>query len=87
MVLETDVVVVRGSVTGAGKPAWSRGRLALVSVLQFVEGMTDRQAVEAVRARIDWKYALGLELGEPGSTSRCCRSSVTAWPERMPDAG
>ncbi|MFF0551076.1 IS1182 family transposase [Streptomyces sp. NPDC004311] len=49
-----------------GKPAWSPGRLALVLVLQFVEGLTDRQAAEAVRARIDFKYALGLELEDPG---------------------
>ncbi|MBO8190100.1 IS1182 family transposase [Streptomyces spirodelae] len=49
-----------------GKPAWSPGRLALVSVLQFVEGLTDRQAAEAVRGRIDFKYALGLELTDPG---------------------
>ncbi|MFF4741506.1 IS1182 family transposase [Streptomyces sp. NPDC001262] len=49
-----------------GKPAWSPGRLALVLVLQFVEGLTDRQAAEAVRARIDWKYALALELGDAG---------------------
>ncbi|MGA6228189.1 IS1182 family transposase [Streptomyces umbrinus] len=49
-----------------GKPAWSPGRLALVLVLQFVEGLSDRQAAEAVRARIDWKYALGLELGDAG---------------------
>ncbi|MFD0316129.1 transposase [Streptomyces flavalbus] len=42
-----------------GRPAWSPARLALVSVLQFVEGLTDRQAAEAVRARIDFKYALG----------------------------
>ncbi|MCX4986932.1 IS1182 family transposase [Streptomyces sp. NBC_00572] len=49
-----------------GKPAWSPGRLALVVVLQFVEGLTDRQAAEAVRARIDWKYDLGLELEDPG---------------------
>ncbi|MFD4243864.1 transposase, partial [Streptomyces sp. NPDC058525] len=47
-----------------GKPAWSPGRLALVLVLQFVEGLTDRQAAEAVRARIDFKYALALELGD-----------------------
>jgi hypothetical protein len=37
-----------------GTPAWSPGGLALVSVLQFVEGLTDRQAAEAVRARIDF---------------------------------
>lgn len=49
-----------------GKPAWSPGRLALILVLQFVEGLTDRQAAEAVRARIDFKYALGLELDDPG---------------------
>ncbi len=49
-----------------GKPAWSPGRLALVLVLQFVEGLTDRQAAEAVRARIDWKYALALEVADPG---------------------
>ncbi len=49
-----------------GKPAWSPSRLTLVLVLQFVEGLTDRQAAEAVRARIDFKYALGLELGDPG---------------------
>lgn len=48
-----------------GKPAWSPGRLALVSVLQFAEGLPDRQAALAVRARIDWKYALGLELTDP----------------------
>ncbi len=49
-----------------GRPAWSPGRLALVLVLQFVEGLTDRQAAEAVRARIDFKYALGLQLDDPG---------------------
>ncbi|MET8248420.1 IS1182 family transposase [Streptomyces sp. NPDC005202] len=49
-----------------GKPAWSPGWLAMVLVLQFVEGLTDRQAAEAVRARIDWKYALGLELTDAG---------------------
>ncbi|MFB1044372.1 IS1182 family transposase [Streptomyces chrestomyceticus] len=49
-----------------GRPAWSPGRLVLVLVLQFVEGLTDRQAAEAVRARIDYKYALGLELTDPG---------------------
>ena len=49
-----------------GRPAWSPGGLALVSVLQFVEGLTDWQAAEAVRARIDFKYALGLALDDPG---------------------
>ncbi|MEU1691948.1 IS1182 family transposase [Streptomyces hirsutus] len=49
-----------------GRAAWSPGRLALVVLLQFAEGLTDRQAAEAVRARIDWKFALGLELTDPG---------------------
>jgi transposase len=48
------------------RPAWSPARLALVLVLQFVEGLTDRQAADAVRARLDWKYALGLDLCDPG---------------------
>jgi len=47
-----------------GRPAWSPARLALVLVLQFVEGLTDRQAADAVRARLDWKYALDrMEAG------------------------
>src|SRR5436305_851230 len=37
----------------------------MVTVLQFTESLTDRQAAEAVRARVDWKYCLGLELAEP----------------------
>jgi transposase len=41
-------------------------RLALVSVLQYAENLTDRQAARAVACRIDWKYALGMELTEPG---------------------
>ena len=49
-----------------GKPAFSPALLALVSVLQFTGGLSDRQAAHAVRARIDWKYALGLELDDAG---------------------
>jgi transposase len=49
-----------------GRPAETPWRLALVTVMQFAEGLSDRQAVEAVRARIDWKYALGLELTDAG---------------------
>jgi transposase len=50
----------------AGRPAESPGNLALVVVMQYMEGLTDRQAAEAVRARIDWKYALGLKIDDPG---------------------
>jgi transposase len=49
-----------------GQPALAPWRLALVTVLQFLEHLSDRQAADAVRARIDWKYALGLELTDPG---------------------
>src|ERR687889_2323786 len=49
-----------------GQPALTPGRLALVTVFQFLEHLSDRQAADAVRARIDWKYALGLELTDPG---------------------
>lgn len=43
-----------------GQSALSPGLLALVSAMQFGEGLTDRQAAEAVRSRRDWKYALEL---------------------------
>jgi transposase len=49
-----------------GQPAEAPARLALVLVLQFAEGLSDRQAADAVRGRIDWKYALALELTDPG---------------------
>ena len=49
-----------------GQPAEAPWRLALVTVLQFAENLTDRQAADAVRGRIDWKYALSLELTDDG---------------------
>ena len=49
-----------------GAPAESPGALALVTVLQYVENLTDRQAGLMVARAIDWKYALGLELADPG---------------------
>ncbi len=49
-----------------GQPAESPVRLALVTLLQFWEGLTDRQAADAVRTRIDWKYLLCLELTDLG---------------------
>jgi transposase len=52
-----------------GQPAEAPWRLALVLVMQFADGLSDRQAAEAVRSRIDWKYALALELTDPGFDS------------------
>lgn len=49
-----------------GQPGETPWRLALVSVMQFMEGLTDRQAADAVRGRLDWKYALSLDLDDPG---------------------
>jgi transposase len=49
-----------------GQPALAPWRLALVTLMQFVEGLPDRQAADAVRNRIDWKYVLGLELENSG---------------------
>jgi transposase len=49
-----------------GRPGWPPSRLALVTVLQRAENLTDRPAAEAVRTRIDWQYLLGLSLGDPG---------------------
>lgn len=49
-----------------GQPSVSPARLALVTILQFMENLTDREAADAVRSRIDWKYLLSLELTDPG---------------------
>src|SRR5947209_14600985 len=52
-----------------GQPAEAPWRLALVCVMQFREGLSDRQAADAVRGRLDWKYLLGLQLSDPGFDS------------------
>ncbi len=49
-----------------GQPAEAPWRLALVTIIQFAEGLSDRQTADAVRGRIDVKYALSLELTDPG---------------------
>src|SRR6266545_3180362 len=49
-----------------GQPAEAPVRLALATILQFAECLSDRAAADAVRSRIDWKYLLGLELTDPG---------------------
>ncbi|MCA1821132.1 MAG: IS1182 family transposase [Pseudonocardia sp.] len=66
-----------------GKPGISPGQLALVTVLQFVENLTDRQAADAVRGRIDWKYALSLELTDPGFD----HTVLTGFRQRLIDHG
>jgi transposase len=49
-----------------GQPAVSPWRLALITLMQFRENLSDRQAADAVRSRIDWKYLLSLELTDSG---------------------
>ena len=49
-----------------GQPAVPAWQLALVTLMEFRENLSDRQAAEAVRSRIDWKYLLGLELTDIG---------------------
>ena len=49
-----------------GQPAYAPWRLALVTVFQFMENLTDRQAADAVRSRLDWKYCFSLELTDAG---------------------
>jgi len=56
----TELFSVRGA------PAEAPGRLALITVLQFAEGLSDRQAAYAVAGRLEWKFLLGLALTEPG---------------------
>ncbi len=49
-----------------GELGYAPWRLAVVTMLQYAENLTDRQAANAVRERLDWKYGLGLELDDPG---------------------
>ena len=60
---DEDFAVLYPTRGQAGEAPW---RLALVLVFQFIEGLSDRDAADAVRSRIDWKYALSLELTDPG---------------------
>src|SRR5881394_968803 len=49
-----------------GQPGLSAWRLTMVTILQFMEGLPDRQAADAVRGRIEWKYLLGLDITDEG---------------------
>ena len=64
-----DDACFAGLFPARGRPAEAPWRLALVTSFQFAEGLPDRQAAEAVRGRIDWKYALALSLTDPGFDS------------------
>lgn len=75
-----------------GKPGWSPSRLALVTVPRRAEKLTGRQASDAVRIRLDWKYLLGLPAGPRRGRCRSCGATqqlVPAWavPRREDAAG
>ena len=70
-----------------GQPAYAPWRLALVTLMQFREGLSDRQAADAVRGRIDWKYLLALDLADAGLTSPSCASSAGACSSTQPRSG
>jgi transposase len=63
IIRDEDFVALFAKEGAPGLPPW---RLALVTILQFHENLSNRQAAEAVRARIDWKYVLSLELTDEG---------------------
>lgn len=54
-----------------------------MSVLQFLLELSDRQAAEAVRCRIDFKDAVGMELDDPGFH----HSVLTDFRERLAEDG
>ena len=63
-----------------GRAAEAPWRLALVTVLQALENLSDRQAAEMVRARLDGKYALSLPLDDEGfDASILTDGSISAW--------
>src|SRR5687768_11619946 len=70
-----------------GQPGLAPWRLALVTLLQFRENLADRRAAEAVRARIDWKYVLGLELADPGFDASVPCEFRTRLIEAVPRSG
>jgi transposase len=66
-----------------GKPGLSPAQLAMVTVLQYAENLTGRQAADAVRGHMDWKYCLGLELAGEGFDA----SVLPGFRERLLEAG
>ncbi|MFI7285896.1 transposase [Streptomyces anulatus] len=64
-----------------GRPGLSPAQLATVCVLQFLLGLSDRQTAEAVRCRIDFKYAMAMKLDYPGFHHSVLADSATASPK------
>jgi transposase len=49
-----------------GRPVEAPWCLALITIMQFMEELSDREAADAVRGRIDWKYAALIRMNRPG---------------------
>jgi Transposase domain (DUF772) len=54
-----------------GRPGYPPGQLALITVLQLAENLTERAMAHRVRFGMDLKYALGLQLDDPGFEASC----------------
>lgn len=64
-----------------GRGTTAPWRLAMVVVLQALENLSDLQAAEMVRGRLDWKYALSLPLDDTGFDA----SILTDFRQRLVD--
>ena len=65
--------------SGKGRPSEPADVVATVMVLQALEGLSDREAAEALRLRIDWKVACGLSLTDEGIHP----TTLTYWRRRL----
>jgi transposase len=80
---DTDVAPLCPLEGHPGLPPW---RWARRTILQFREHLTARQAAEAVRARLDWKYLLGLECSDPGVDGSVLSACRDRWLESQAEA-
>jgi len=65
--------------SGTGRPSIPASRIASVMVLQTLEGLSDREALDQVRYNLRWKLALGLDLEDRGFDP----SVLTYWRNRI----
>ena len=65
--------------SGRGRPSVPGEVIATVMVLQALEGLSDRDAAEALRTDLRWKVAAGLSLTDEGFHS----SVLTLWRNRL----
>jgi hypothetical protein len=76
---------------GGGHPSVPAEVIATVMVLQALEGLSDREAVSALRLDIAWKVACGLRLDDEGFHPTVlvywrARLRASEWPRRIFEA-